>query len=103
MTQLGPSSDVRVSVLVIQNSGVRNKSGLQKNFQNYYTTTNFTFQNERYKEIKTEYETGRRASVFRPIRLRIQFMKRTEIQMEEDDLRDFEETIRRGPNRSIKA
>jgi hypothetical protein len=35
--------------LVIQNSRVRNKSGLQ----NYYITIDFTFQNERYKEIKT--------------------------------------------------
>jgi hypothetical protein len=103
MTQLSPASNVRMSVLVIQNSGVRNKSGLPKNFQNYYITTNFTFQNERYNETKAEYETGWRASVFRPIRLRIQFLKRIEIQTDEDDLRDFEETIRRGPNRSIKA
>jgi len=42
-----------MNVLVIQNSRVRNKSGLQKNLQNYYITTNFTFQNERCKEIKT--------------------------------------------------
>jgi hypothetical protein len=58
MTQLSPACNVRMSVLVIQNSDVRNKSGLQKNFQNYYITTNFTFKNETYKEIKTEYETG---------------------------------------------
>jgi hypothetical protein len=58
MTQLSPASNVRMSVLAIQNSGVRNKSALQKNFQNYSITTNFTFQNESYKEIKTEYETG---------------------------------------------
>jgi len=39
MTQLSPASNVRMSVLVIENSGVRKKSGLQKNFQNYYKGT----------------------------------------------------------------
>jgi len=30
MTQLSPACNVRMSVLVIQNSGVRNKSGLKE-------------------------------------------------------------------------